>query len=211
MNAARDAVATAEATYEHNRVRLIYEGSDGDATRALYDELAAKGPLGIIAVNLFRAQKCSARAKIYRTGHYSTLAYGRKNWSLDQLAAVLNAADAPCFRWGWGTDSLTIKFPWVLYVDLPQGQVSFHAAVKGEGPMYPGAWDGVEDASTDRILAFVDAILHPNILMSGGPTLAVDAGRVAIVDNIKESQHDQKGSPRRRRPRRRLSRPKRRR
>jgi hypothetical protein len=40
----------------------IYEGSDGKATIALYQQLSVLGPAGIVAVNLFRAQKCSARA-----------------------------------------------------------------------------------------------------------------------------------------------------
>ncbi len=155
------AVSQAESTYEANRVEMIYAGSDGEATQALYDELAGHGPIGVVAVNLMRAQKCSARAKVYRSGHYSTLAYGRKNWSLAQLAAILCRTEGLGITFGWGTDAEQPRNPWVFYVDLPNGQVSFHAPVKGEGPMYAGVWDGVPDASTGRVLTFVDSILHP--------------------------------------------------
>ena len=44
----------------------IYLGSNGDATRMLYRDLDRMGPMGVIGVNLFRACKCSARAKAYR-------------------------------------------------------------------------------------------------------------------------------------------------
>lgn len=164
MKAAPDAatVAQAESTYEQHRVRMIYEGSDGEATQALYMELAGYGPIGTVAIHLFRAQKCSARAKLYSSGHYASLAYGRKQWSLDQLAALLTR-DACGLRFGWGTDPESPRIPWVFYVDLPTGQVSFHAPVKGEGPLYPGVWDGAVDASTDRVIAYVDALLHPII------------------------------------------------
>ena len=50
-------------------IHAIYEGSNGDATRALYEHLQTLGPAGVIALNLFRAQKCSTRAKLYRGGN----------------------------------------------------------------------------------------------------------------------------------------------
>ncbi len=168
-------VSHAEAFYERHRVRMIYEGSDGDATRGLYAELAGYGPTGLVAVNLFRAQKCSARAKIYHHGHYSTLAYGRKNWSLEQLAALLEQTDGLGFRWGWGEDTDAERYPWVLYVDLPTGQVSFHALERGAGPDYPGGWDGVVDASAERIIAWVNLILHPAAVSALPLTLAAAA------------------------------------
>ena len=55
-------------TLQLHRVMQTYQGSDGEATRALYAELQQRGPVGVIAVNLFRAQKNSARAKVYRGG-----------------------------------------------------------------------------------------------------------------------------------------------
>jgi hypothetical protein len=36
-------------------VREIFNGSDGDATRALFSRLEKLGPIGLVAINLFRA------------------------------------------------------------------------------------------------------------------------------------------------------------
>jgi hypothetical protein len=191
-------VDAAEHDYEANRVFMIFAGSDGDATRALYDELAGYGIIGLVAVNLFRAQKCSARAKVYHHGKYSTLAYGRKNWSLGKLTGWLSATDGLGYAWGWKLDPTSERYPWVLYVDLPQGQVSFHAPTRGVGPDYAGAWDGIVDASTGRILRFVNAILHPT------------APPLALVPRVTHERADhQTRNPRRRRTARRVLRPKR--
>lgn len=146
-------------------VLRIYDGSDGDATKALYAQLEARGPVGVVAVNLFRAQKASARAKVYRggvpgKGSYRGMAYERKQWSLTNLGAVLGQhAAALGIRYGWQLDAETAGFPWVLYVDLPSGQVSFHAPGRGVGPDYPDAWDGVRDASAGRICVWIATVL----------------------------------------------------
>ena len=72
----------------------IYAGSDGEATKALYALLETRGPLGHIAMNLFRAQKCSERAKAYRGGNsrgrYRDQAYERKGWSMGLLVKALH-------------------------------------------------------------------------------------------------------------------------
>ena len=44
--------------------------------------------------------------------------------------------------WGWKQDPATINYPWVLYVDLPTGQVSYHSQFRGEGPDYPATGTG---------------------------------------------------------------------
>lgn len=46
----------------------VFEGSDGELTKTYYAELSKRGPIGEVAMNLFRAQKCSERAKVYRGG-----------------------------------------------------------------------------------------------------------------------------------------------
>lgn len=110
-------------------VREIYDGSDAAATKTLYGRLSLCGPLGLIAVDLFRAQKSSARAKLYRggvrgIGSYRDLAYERKEWSLNQLCTALEQQDGKNnnIRWGWKEDPV-VPFgnlpSWVLYVDLP--------------------------------------------------------------------------------------------
>ncbi len=120
-------------------VLSIYQGSDGVATKALYARLAALGPMGVIAVNLFRAQKASERAKQYRGGRFRAAAYERKQWSIDNLCTALAEHGVSAgLVYGWGEDETQPVYCFVFYVDLPTGQVSFHSSFRGEGPDYPG-------------------------------------------------------------------------
>lgn len=145
----------------------VFAGSDGEVTKAYYVALSAKGPIGEIAVNLFRAQKCSSRAKAYRRGFrrssFADNAYDRKNWSIEQLCEILKVhAGKLQIEWGWQQDPETPGFGWVLYIDLPQGQVSFHASLRGIGPDYQKKWDKSR-LSAERILAFCDSIMLPKV------------------------------------------------
>jgi len=143
----------------------VYRGSDGNATVALYQRLEALGPAGTVAVNLFRAQKASERAKVYRgrergRGSYRAMAYDKKQWSLDNLAAALAAHAATLgIAWGWGIDEEQPVHRHVLYVELPTGQVSFHTDERGAGPDHPRGWDGVPRQSADRILRWISRLL----------------------------------------------------
>lgn len=146
-------------------VREIYDGSDGAATQALYAQLVAFGPVGEIAMNLFRAQKASARAKVYRggirgVGSYRRMAYDKKNWSLQNLTRAL-AQHAPGLniQWGWQQDRSTPGYMWVLYIDIPTGQVSFHAPSRGAGPDYPARWDGLRGASHHRVIEWCEQLV----------------------------------------------------
>jgi hypothetical protein len=146
----------------------IYRGSNGDATKALYGRLQELGPAGLIALNLFRAQKCSERAKGYTRRHYKVEAYQRKSWSIDQLADVLQAhAVSLGMAWGWREDPDVLfgdRISWVFYVDTPYGQISFHSPERGRGPDYPGNWDGQRGASVARAIAFCQAVLDGVVL-----------------------------------------------
>lgn len=143
-------------------VQQIYAGSNGAETKQLYadlERLASKR--GTIAMNLFRAQKASERAKKYRggipgKGSYRDMAYERKNWSLKELCKALTGSE---FRWGWKKDPKQAFHSWVLYVDLPTGQVSFHSADRYDGPAYPAEWDGIPKMSPMRIIAFCELVL----------------------------------------------------
>ena len=146
----------------------IYEGSDGEQTRALYAELSSLGPIGAVAVNLFRAEKCSTRAKVYRggipgKGSYRRMAYDRKTWSLSNLCAVLGSHALELgIRWGWRRDRKSVNFEWVLYVDVPgHGQASFHSPERFAGPDYPGEYDGSRQSHA-MIVAFCDYLLKKN-------------------------------------------------
>ncbi len=180
----------------------IYKGSDGEATRRLYAHLETLGHVGVIAMNLFRAQKTSDRAKKYRGGNargsYRSQSYETKNWSLGQLVEALivaedlpmnarelsaesieywrdwkagtrkvaalfisDPAQPPPFalgKWGWKEDANQAFHKWVLYVELPTGQVSFHAASPSSPHRYAGEWDG-QHLSAERILRFVQSLL----------------------------------------------------
>jgi hypothetical protein len=142
------------------RVAKVYEGSDGDATMALYKELTALGPIGVIATNLFRATKNSERAKKYRGGGYKGMAYDRKQWAMGNLATALTDHAKACgIGWGWGIDAAQSFHNVVLYIDTPGGQVSFHTETRGIGPDYPGAWDGQRGMSAARTVQFAASVL----------------------------------------------------
>jgi len=143
----------------------VFQGSDGAVTRAYYAALEGRGKLGLVAMNLFRAQKCSTRAKHYRggirgVGSYKDMAYERKTWSMGEAAKILmKHGDELGIRFGWKDDPGQAYHSWVLYVDLPGiGQVSFHSAARGEGPDYPGDWDG-KRLSEARIIQFCDQVM----------------------------------------------------
>lgn len=142
-------------------VMAVYAGSDGAATTALYERLERLGTAGVLAVNLFRAQKASSRAKVYRGGErgrgsYRGMAYERKAWAISNVTATLeHFAEELGVAWGWSEDPAETFHRHVLYVDLPTGQVSFHAVERGVGPAYAGAWDGAAGASPSRICSWI--------------------------------------------------------
>lgn len=142
-------------------VMTVYSGSDAHATKGLYARLVKVGPVGTIAVNLLRAQKSSERAKVYRGRSYRGLAYDKKQWSMDQLTTALTEhGEALGIGWGWGEDPKQEFHRWVLYVELPNGQVSFHTAERGAGPDAPRPWDGVLRASPQRICSWAAQLLE---------------------------------------------------
>lgn len=142
----------------------VFAGSDGALTREYYSRLSLRGPIGEIAMNLFRAQKCSTRAKKYRggirgKGSYSSMAYDRKAWSMEELCRILGHHGQQFkISYGWKLDTTQQgRADWVLYINLPQGQVSFHSTARYGGPDYPGDWDR-QRMSEARILAFCDEV-----------------------------------------------------
>ena len=154
-------------------VVATYQGSDGEATKRLYAELEALGPAGLVAMNLFRACKCSERAKAYRGGNghgsYRAQAYERKQWSIENLSKILTSQAAGLgIVWGWNVDPKEPVHRHVLYVDLPAGQVSFHTDVKCEGPQYEKRWDGVVGSAPERICRYLHDLLPP-VLESNAP------------------------------------------
>lgn len=147
----------------------IYTGSNGEATKALYERVANLGPAGVVAVDLFRAAKASERAKVYRGGNrqgsYRRQAYDKKQWCIDNLARVLSIhADAIGVTWGWAEDPAQEFHRFVLYIDLPTGQVSFHTAPRGEGSDYSGKWDQIRGMGPTRICRWIVSLLEREAL-----------------------------------------------
>lgn len=144
----------------------VYRGSSGAMTNRYYGALVKRGPVGVVAKFLFRAQKCSKRAKKYGPyagvggSTYRDLAYTNKAESLKKLTEVLGAHGATLgIQYGWGEDEFQPDNKWVLYVDLPEiGQVSFHSPERYDGPDYEGEWDGIRGASEHRIMRFCDSV-----------------------------------------------------
>ena len=142
-------------TYSLADLLRIYLGSNGAETKGLYEEMERVGDIGRIATHLFRAHKNSSRAKDYR-GCGRSAAYRTKDWSIGSLSHLLGThAGALGLQWGWGIDSAQGYHRDVFYIDLPAGQVSFHTAGRGEGPDYPGTWDGVRDQGATRICKWI--------------------------------------------------------
>jgi hypothetical protein len=141
-------------TRDLGNILSVFEGSDAHVTIALYEDLRAIGGMGLVGMELFRAQKSSSRAKVYRGGGFRGKAYDKKQWAMGNLCQAL-AASSGALRWGWKIDEAADFHKWVLYVDLPNGQVSFHTGERGEGPDYPSDWDGVKNASVTRICRFI--------------------------------------------------------
>ncbi len=141
----------------------VYQENNAPTTRLLFSRLKKLGSLGLLAVELLRAQKNSDRGKLQgykksKVFNYSGVSYGRKAKALSNIARILLENNLG-IKWGWGEDPAEFKIPWVLYLELPTGQVSFHNRKRYEGPDYEGQWDK-KNASCERILEFCDRLLE---------------------------------------------------
>jgi hypothetical protein len=146
--------------------KQIFKQSNGAVTKAYYSDLEKLGPVGVVALNLFRAQKCSTRAKKYRggikgLGSYRDMAYDRKQYSMQNLCEVLGQHGASLgIVFGWKIDPREhSRNKWVLYVDIPTGQASFHCEKRFAGPDYQKEWDGGH-GSENHILEFCDSLFR---------------------------------------------------
>lgn len=171
-------------------VRWAYKHSDAAFTRRVLRQLEAKGLIGCIAAQLFRAQKASSRAKDYR-GDYRGYAYERKAESLNLLCDLLSKQND--LSWGWGTDDQMDEFGprYVLYIELPRDQVSFHSYERFSGLDYPQKWDG-EHTSAERIVAFCEAVLTGTSLEQ----LSREQGRARFAKRLQQQRDCSRAVPR---------------
>lgn len=157
----------------------VFNQQNGDVTKSYYKTMGEKGFKGLLAVALFRAQKRSTAAKKYQSKGrgYRQDAYDVKNWSIEQVCAVMASHDFG-FTWGWGRDLKTPNFTWVLYVDLPTGQCSFHSSERGKGPDYLGKWTPGA-GSLSNILEFCDSVWDPEYVPTPEVNRTIDEVKAA--------------------------------
>lgn len=137
---------------------FVYISKDGCLTQSFYDFLGRLGWEGKLAVALFRAQKRSSAAKTYKYRKFRRKAYDVKNWSLEQISLILSEHDFG-YPWGWKQDPKTKGYGWVLYVDLPTGQCSFHSKKPCGLKRYEGEWNGRRE-SLRSILAYCNQVIE---------------------------------------------------
>ncbi len=149
-----------------SEIMSIYRGSDALATGKMYDRLAQRGVAGVLAVNLLRACKKSERAKVYTARDHRVASYDGKQWAMDEICSILVKHPALVASWGWGTDNKQTYHRFVLYVELLQGQVSFHTHARGVGPDFPGQWDGKAGMSGQRACAYAASLFTGSVAES---------------------------------------------
>lgn len=150
-------------------VHRAYYGSDPALTRKIYDRLRkSAGQVGELAALLLSAQKTSDRAKVYKNADHRRQSYSTKRKSMTAIAnhLMLYAEVVGIVSWGWKIDPSMEdgEMKWVLYVDLPNGQVSWHSPERFEGPDYPHEWDGSKE-SKNRIIEFAQSVLDGILTM----------------------------------------------
>jgi len=89
-----------------------------------------------------------SRANYRRSREAREKDYLKKALALDEACKLAQQAG---IQFGWSRESDDSHVPWVVYFDLPTGQVGFHSNSRGKGPDYPGEWDGVSGVSAERI------------------------------------------------------------
>jgi hypothetical protein len=97
-------------------------------------------------IMVVRAIRRFARANYWRSREAIANDYGVKNLAID---AACHWATEAGTSFGWKVEGGHV--PFVVYFDLPTGQVSFHCKVRGQGPNYSGQWDGQVGQSQARI------------------------------------------------------------
>jgi len=138
-------------------VKEIYYGSNGGQTRSLFTKLKKQhGQIGEVAILLFKAQKASMRAK-ESFGKYRRYAYERKGVAISQLCRSLEKQSD--IVWGWREDIDEPYAKWVLYLDLPTGQSSFHNTYRVGNNEYWTPWNGGGNSSIDNIIDWLDLLM----------------------------------------------------
>lgn len=154
-------------------------------TRSILDST----PYGRLLRALDRAQGANERAKArsangihfhgysggrFRRANYrsSRAARARDYAAKEQaIGEATGLASAGGVKFGWARSD-DAGVPWVVYFEIPTGQVSFHSPTRGVGPDYDSEWDGAPDMTRMRLDAAIQAVLNPESLFDSKKTLA---------------------------------------
>ncbi|MBL6852365.1 MAG: hypothetical protein ISS15_05430 [Alphaproteobacteria bacterium] len=147
----------------YDEVMGVYLGSNGDKTKALYQRLNALGPVGFVASNLFRACKCSERAKDYRRGSQKREAYRRKQWSLDNLDGVRCCSNMAQRSGSSGAGRPIRRRNSTSKCSMSSSRparLAFTPRRAATARIFVGAWDGVRGEAPERICRWVVQVLE---------------------------------------------------
>jgi hypothetical protein len=115
-----------------------------------------------------RAIRRFARSNYSRARDAQANDYSVKSLAID---AACHWATKAGINFGWKEEPDHV--PFVVYFDLPSGQVSFHCPVRGFGPDYLGAWDGQQGQSKTRIEEAIRMVLEYDTAIAWGCQLSI--------------------------------------
>jgi len=157
-----------EAAKKAARTRKMNQAAMADHYAALlrnlreafkYSERAKQRPANGMTYREYRMMSCSK----YTRQNYQASRLARENDYEEKANSLEAAAEAALqcgIAAGWHeNDDRESPIPYILYFDLPVGQVSFHSKAKCGLPEYSGEWDRVRDVSGQRIERAIDEFL----------------------------------------------------
>lgn len=119
---------------------------------------AKSRPANGVHLRTFRNRGRYGRANYRRSRAARSKDYQEKSRSLEAACAIASEAS---IVYGWS--HVSGRVPWVVYFDLPTGQVSFHSDKRGPGPDYNKNWDGQRDEVHRRIEEAIQQLLDKSI------------------------------------------------
>lgn len=152
----------AAATRRENK--LLPSTPYGRLLRALRDAQVASDRAKSRAADATRYSEYNDRSE-YRWHNYHASRSARQRDYAEKsqsIAHACNAAGEAGIVFGWAP-SLQEDVPWIVYFDLPTGQMSFHCNKRGQGPEYGGNWDGLKDEGTNRVQRAIDGLITGQI------------------------------------------------
>ena len=148
-----------------NYVSEAFSTSSPQLSRRLCKDLDSMGPLGQLASRLFKAEKASKQAGSYQgkapvsRRPYCDYSKDRMREMLMKTVCLLDAhAKLLGISWGWRANDKPDSPPWVLGIDLPNGQVTYGLPDRLMGPDYESASDS-DFYNSIRITDFCAGVL----------------------------------------------------